>query len=225
MSVCSMSEDALCLLWKMLNEKEASCGRVEAFFFDLDGTLSDTMSVHYEAYRRTLARYGGCLQCDDFFHIVGPPARITIPLFMEASNLGVPSVRIIEKIHSEKKAEFEKILAKESVTGLPALEVLRACADKKAIAVVTSGNRRGAEAILQALGIRMLVDVLVSSDDVKNGKPNGEPYAKAVAKLGVESDFSLAFEDNESGIRSALEAGLSVIDVKRLMLIEPDAAK
>lgn len=195
-------------------------GEVRGLLFDLDGTLADTMAVHCKAYRNVLARRGGILTEQDFYALVGPPAAVTIPQFIRAAGLPDPDAAAVKTVHAEKKAEFEHLIAHDPLEALPAAQLLQREAGHRSIAVVTSANRQGAETVLRSLGLFDLVEVLVAAEDVSHGKPDPEPYAKALDLLGLDKQQALAFEDHDMGIDSARAAGLSVIDVRTLKVVQ-----
>lgn len=195
-------------------------GQVRGLLFDLDGTLADTMAVHCKAYRNVLSRRGGQLDEEDFYALVGPPAAVTIPLFIRASGLPDPDADTVKAVHAEKKAEFEFLIAHDPLEALPAARLLKTEAGLRGIAVVTSANRQGAESVLRSLGLFDLIDVIVTAEDVSRGKPDPEPYAKALDLLGLDKQQALAFEDHDMGIDSARSAGLCVIDVRTLKVVQ-----
>ena len=127
----------------------------------------------------------------------------------------------VVELHAQKKQAFAKILAAQTLELLPAAELLRSMSGEAAIAVVTSGNRHGAQAILAAADLAHLVTVLVTGDDVEKGKPSPDPYTLALARLDCRPDQSLAFEDHSDGILSASRAGLTVINVLTGDLVAP----
>lgn len=104
---------------------------------------------------------------------------------------------------------------------LPVASILVNNKDNMGIAIVTSGNRIGAQAILRATGLDTSVDVLVSGNDVKDGKPAPEPYLLGLKKLGTIARRAIAFEDHDDGILSATLAGLLTIDVRSSVLVAP----
>ena len=195
-------------------------GNVSGLLFDLDGTLADTMAVHCTAYRNVLARLGGNLTESAFYASVGPPAAETIPLFVRSAGLPDPDEPIVKTIHAHKKAEFDRLIAEEPLAALPAAHLLKKEAGQCPIAVVTSANRQGAQAVLEALDLHLLIDVLIAADDVARGKPDPEPYRKALDVLGVDKRQALAFEDHDMGIASARSAGLRVMDVRTLKVVQ-----
>src|SRR5690606_35391667 len=77
-----------------------------------------------------------------------------------------------------------------------------------AVAVVTNAPLENAEHVLGVLGIRERFEVVVGAESVKAHKPDPEPYALALAKLGLAAHQAAAFEDSPSGVRSAVAAGL-----------------
>ena len=194
---------------------------LKALVFDLDGTLVDPMELHFRAYQQVLSDLGGLLSRSDFEKIVGPPAEITIPSFVRAAGLDPARLPPMVEIHARKKRAFATIIAGQPPQTLPAADLLREMCGTFAIAVVTSGNRNGAEAILGAIGLAGVVTALVTGDDVKQGKPAPYPYALGLSSLACRADEAIAFEDHDDGILSATRAGLMVIDVRTSELVTP----
>jgi HAD superfamily hydrolase (TIGR01509 family) len=191
----------------------AAAGAADAWCCDLDGTLADTMPLHFDAYAAVIAAQGGALTREAYDAIVGPPARVTIPLFLAASGLD-PIAHPTDIIHAAKKAALAERLAGASLPRLPVAEMV--AGTDLPVAVVTSGNRSGAQAILAALGIADRITLLVASEDYVEGKPDPEPYLTAAVKLGLAPARCLAFEDLDDGLTSARRAGMRVIDVRGL---------
>ncbi len=185
-----------------------------ALLFDLDGTLVETMSLHYDTYRDVIAEDGGWLERADFDRLSGPPARVTIPRFVQAAGLPCPGPEEIAHIHSRKKKLLAQRLKSERLPLLPAGLLARRHAGNFRYGLVTSGNADGAAALLKAGGLDSLFRVQISGDDVSAGKPAPMPYQQALAALGVCAGQALAFEDHDDGIASALGAGVDVIDVR-----------
>lgn len=191
-------------------------GRFAAILADLDGTLVDTMPLQHLAYRRTFARYGGDLTRADYDAIVGGPARETIPKFIAAAGLDPAKLPPVPELHAEKKQALNAILAEGALEALPAAAILRHAFGRRKTAVVTSGNREGATAILKALGLFEGLDALVSGDDVVNGKPDPEPFLQAAQLVGAPPAECLVLEDHPAGIAAAEAAKMAVLDVRRL---------
>jgi len=92
--------------------------------------------------------------------------------------------------------------------------------------VVTSGTRHLATERLRLVGVP-IPRVLITADEVANGKPHPEPYLKGAEQLGVKPQHCLVIEDAPAGIRSAHAGGMKVIGFastyRREQLEEADA--
>jgi mannitol-1-/sugar-/sorbitol-6-phosphatase len=170
-----------------------------AVLFDLDGVLVDsTRSV--ERQWRIWARERGIDE-----EKVAAVAH------------GVRALEVIRKIAPQLDAEAEvrKLESREaadhdSVAVMPgAAELVRAIPDGR-WCVVTSGTRHLAKARLELAGIPV-PNVMVTADDVVDGKPHPEPYLKGAKLLGVNPTECLVIEDAPAGIQSAHAGGMKVI--------------
>ncbi|AHB47824.1 HAD family hydrolase [Hyphomicrobium nitrativorans NL23] len=187
----------------------------DALLFDLDGTLVNTMPLHGRAYSMAFETLGYHLREEDFLAHVGPPARIAIAAFASAAGMGQVDEAMIRTIHREKKRFFSRILAEQKPEALTASKLLGDQGRGKRMAVVSSGNREGVDAILRRMEWTELFDVVVSGDDTEQGKPAPDPYLQAATALHVPAARCLVFEDTEAGVHSATAAGMNVIDVTR----------
>lgn len=187
-----------------------------ALLFDLDGTLIDTMPLHYRAYAEVFARRGLAFQEADYQAAVGGPAAEAIPKFLAALGIEDAGAADVLAIHHEKKDAFDRLLAQSSPARLPAAELLDRARGIKKIALVSSGNRRGVTAILARVGWENVFDIVISGDDVSRGKPDPEGYRMAAEALNVRPDECLVIEDTDAGLTSGRAAGMAVLDVALL---------
>lgn len=183
---------------------------LEAVLFDLDGTLIDSMSLHYRAYRDVLADEGAAdLSRARFDASVGGRYTEAIPLMVD----GPHEESFIERVHDHKVARLRELLDSVEIPVLPTARLL-GLYGLVSLGLVTSGARASVDPVLARLGWGQTFDVVVTSDDVMAGKPAPDPYALAVASLGVEAHRCLVFEDTDAGVCSAQHAGLDVVDVR-----------
>jgi mannitol-1-/sugar-/sorbitol-6-phosphatase len=171
-----------------------------AILFDLDGVLVDSTLAVAQQYT-IWARENGL-----------DPAEV-----MKAAH-GVRTVEVIRRVapHLDPVAETKKIEDREAVASniiaMPgAIELLNSI-PKGRWCVVTSGTRFLATTRMRKFGIP-IPDVLVTADDVKNGKPDPEPYRRGAELLKVDPRNCVVVEDAPAGVRSAHAAGMKVISL------------
>lgn len=184
---------------------------IKAAIFDFDGTLVDTMPLHYEAYRRVFAELGVELSRADFFGNVGGKASETIPRFLKGRQVSVGP----GEIHRRKKNVVAELLRSEPIPVLEVARLLAVLRPHLKLAVASSGSRAGIEVVMGRLGWSALFDAVVSGEDVSSGKPAPECFLKAAALLGVEPAACMVFEDTDDGVAAARAARMQVFDVRR----------
>ena len=178
--------------------------------FDLDGTLIDTMPLHYEAYRRTFHEMDLSLTPEVFYANVGGTALETIPRFLG----GRSAPWSVAEIHERKKRQIGSLLDVVELVTLPAASLLPLLRGRVPMAVATSGARPGVEKMLGRLGWLEMFQAVVTAEDVRKGKPAPEVYLEAARRIGVPATECLAFEDTDDGVASARAAGAQVVDVR-----------
>ncbi len=181
-----------------------------ALIFDFDGTLVDTMPLHYEAYRRTFAEAGVALAPGEFYRHIGGKASETIPRFLA----GRPCARSVAELHARKQVIALELLASEPIAVLATATLLEVWHGAAPIALASSGSRSGIEQVLDRLGWRAKFDVIVTGGDVARGKPAPDLFLLAAERLGVAPRGCLVFEDTDDGVAAARAAEMAVFDVR-----------
>jgi len=180
-------------------KKSMTIFRCSAILFDLDGVLIDsTRSV--DRQWRAWAREQGI----DEEKII-------------AIAHGVRAIEVIRAVapHLDAEAELHKLESREAddrvdVAVMPgAIDLVNTIPDGR-WGVVTSGTRDLATARLRLGGLRV-PKVLVTAEDVANGKPHPEPYLRGAKLLSVKPQECLVIEDAPAGIRSAHAGGMKVV--------------
>lgn len=175
----------------------------KALIFDLDGTLADTMPVHFLAYKTILADYGIEFTPEIFATLAGVPAVQTI----EQLNERFGTTMNAEEVGHFKEAEYEKIMHKMKPIE-PVIELAKKYHGKMPMAVGTGGYHRLAWKTMNILGLDKYFDVLVSSNDVTHPKPHPETFLKCAELLGVDPADCEVFEDADLGIQAAKAGGM-----------------
>ena len=175
----------------------------KALIFDLDGTLADTMPVHFWAYKNILVDYGIDFTPELFATLAGVPAVGTIEKLNEQFGTKMNA----EEVGHFKEAEYEKIMHKMKPI-IPVVDLMKKYHGKMPMAVGTGGYHRLAWKTMEILGLDKYFDILVSSNDVTHPKPHPETFLKCAELLGVEPAFCEVFEDADLGIQAAKSAGM-----------------
>jgi HAD superfamily hydrolase (TIGR01509 family) len=183
----------------------------KALAFDFDGTLVDTLSLHYEAYRVVFESMELTLSKEQFFSNIGGKATEAIPLFIG----GRYAPLSVAEIHARKKQQIKSLFEEAPLRVFPAARLLGMFAERVPMALVSSGSKPGILQLLERLGWSHTFDVIVSGEDTPSSKPDPAPYLLAAQLLKIEPQEILAFEDTVAGIESAKKAGMAVFDVSQ----------
>lgn len=183
----------------------------EAAIFDFDGTLVDTMPIHYEAYRRTFEEHGLVLDEATFFQNIGGTALETIPKFLA----GRTARASIAELHARKKSIVGDLLTSAEIPLLETAKLLTFLAEHVKRALASSGSRAGIEIVLARLEWGAVFEAVVTGEDVQHGKPAPDLFLLAAARIGVVPARCMVFEDTDDGVAAAHAAGMQVFDVRR----------
>jgi len=184
-------------------------GDFRAYLFDMDGTIADSMPLHYLAWKQALAEYG----CPDFpeplfYSWGGMPVREIIATLNQRHALSMP----VDEVAHRKEGLYYELLPK--LTAVPeVLEQIESGYGRIPLAVVSGSTRESVNASLRALHLEDKFAVLVCAGDYKNAKPDPEPFLLAAEKLTVPPAACLVFEDTEMGIEAATRAGMASVRI------------
>jgi len=183
--------------------------KAKALIFDLDGTLVDSMPLHYEAWKEVCATKGLNFTEEEFYALAG-----------------VPSDRIFEIINERHGTDFDPktdSLKKEEVylSKIDQLRVVQPVLDlaieyygKLPMSIGTGSPGQHSWEAVKSLGLDRYFEILVSKNDVKEGKPNPETFLLCAQAMNIEPQFCQVFEDGDPGLEAAKTAGMIATDIR-----------
>jgi HAD superfamily hydrolase (TIGR01509 family) len=186
-------------------------GEFEAYIFDCDGTLADTMPTHYKAWITALGAHGADFPEAMFYELGGVPTARIVEILNERHGLHMP----VEETVACKEALFLE-MSSEVAAIEPVVALARRFHGEKRLAVASGGHRRIVMNTLRALGISDLFQAIVCSEDYQRGKPSPDPFLEAALRLDVAPESCLVFEDTATGIAAATAAGMKSVLVPHI---------
>jgi HAD superfamily hydrolase (TIGR01509 family) len=190
---------------------EIPAGDFHAYLFDCDGTIADSMPLHYNAWKQALAEWN-CIYPEDLFYAWGgKPVRKIIADLNAMHGLAMP----VDILSARKEALYLVQLPQLKAIP-PVLEQVLAQYGKLPLAVVSGSRRDSVVGSLTALGILDKFDTLVCAEDYVHGKPAPDAFLLGAKRLNVEPSKCLVFEDTDLGIQAATAAGMLSVRVPQI---------
>jgi beta-phosphoglucomutase family hydrolase len=185
-------------------------GIFAGYIFDLDGTLIDSMPIHYRAWDETMRRAGLPHKLDEdlFYTLGGVSTRRVGELIAAHYGLQVDA----DKLFHDKEALYNSLQINAKVIA-PTAEFARRAAATHPLAVASGGPRAIVRRSLELNGLASLFRVVVTADDVKHGKPAPDMFLLAAKLMNVPAKDCLVFEDAEPGFKAAAAAGMKLVKV------------
>jgi HAD superfamily hydrolase (TIGR01509 family) len=185
-------------------------GTFGAYLFDCDGTIADSMPVHFRAWTQATREHGGDFPEELFFAWAGMPIDVTVAKLNETLGYAMPVAATVRR-----KEELYYTLIPEIRPIASVVAHVTAQWGRLPMAVVSGSPRASVERTLGSLGLLEKFAVVIGAEDYTRGKPAPEPFLLAAARLGVEPARCLVFEDADAGIQSAEAAGMTWVRVPR----------
>jgi HAD superfamily hydrolase (TIGR01509 family) len=183
-------------------------GAFEAYLFDCDGTIADSMPLHYVAWKQALGEWNCEFEEERFYAWGGMPTTKIIARLNEEYGLRMP----VQSVARRKEELYFELLPQLKVVP-EVLEHIEAQRGRIAFAVVSGSARDSVTASLEKLRLLDRFDTMVCAGDYEKSKPDPEAFLLAASKLGVTPTKCLVFEDTEMGIQAAAAAGMASVKV------------
>lgn len=179
--------------------------------FDCDGTLVDTLPVHFQVWQAILGKFGAPLAEDWFYERTG----LTAAEFVQAFNQTFGYTIDQQAIEADRQQQFARLV--HQVQAIPAVAAIaQANYGKVPMAVASNGQKTVVESTVQATGLRPLFNTIVTLNDVEVGKPEPDLFLLAAERMGVAPQSCIVYEDSDLGLEAARRAGMRSIDVRVL---------
>ncbi|MDK2831402.1 MAG: beta-phosphoglucomutase [Methanolobus sp.] len=182
---------------------------IKGIIFDSDGVLVNSMPFHAKAWVEVFAEYGIEVTEEDIYEIEGSNHVGVINIFFGTAGR-IPEPEIYAEILEKKRAHFLENNRAEVFEGM--YDCLSSLKNKFKLAVASGADRTIVTSLMDKF-YPGIFDTIISGEDVENGKPDPEPYEKAIVKLGLSKDECLVVENAPLGVESAKNAGVFCVGV------------
>jgi beta-phosphoglucomutase family hydrolase len=183
---------------------------IKGLIFDSDGTLVDTMPLHYLAWQEIMQARGAHFPEPLFYELAGVPSHKIAQILNEKFGYQLPP----QETAAEKEALFLSSFLPQAKPIEPVLAIARKYKGRLPMAVATGGIRPVVQAAIKAIGMTDFFDAVVSSEDVRHGKPAPDTFLEAARRLKVEPAACMVFEDSDLGLEAAKRAGMVGVDIR-----------
>lgn len=181
----------------------------EALIFDCDGTLTDSMPVHYVAWHRTMQNYGIQFPEDRFYSLGGMPTDKIIRMLADEQQVEVDSHKaaiakenaFLELLHLLAPIQHVVAVAKHFHRRVPMI-------------VASGGFREIIKKQITQIGCDGLFDDIVAAEDTERHKPEPDVFLEAARRAGADPTRCLVYEDSDFGLQAARSASMDFIDVR-----------
>lgn len=183
----------------------------QAVIFDLDGVLTDTAELHYQSWQGLMDETGilfdrranealrGLSRAESLETILGERSREF-------------TAQQKEKLARRKNQDYLSRVARMTPADLmPGAGELLHELRGRGVPVAVASSSKNAGAVVDRLGIRPLLDVLIDGNDIQRSKPDPQVFLKVAERLGLPPSQCVVVEDAASGVEAALAAGMRVV--------------
>ena len=184
---------------------------IKGLVFDCDGTIADTMPLHYQAWVQALREHRAEFPEAMFYEMAGIPTVRIIELLNERHGYRIP----VQEAADHKESLYVRLI--DHVEPIePVVRLVKAYAGRLPMAVATGATRAICSKTLTSLHLLEHFQAIVTADDVAQGKPAPDIFLEAAKRLGVAPGACYAFEDADLGLQAARAAGMVAIDIRPL---------
>jgi len=187
--------------------------KIKGLVFDCDGTLADTMPLHWRAWQLITQRHNLKFPIDRFYSLGGVPSRDILKMLADEQGRTLDYIAVA---HEKEEAYLPLMMAEVEPIHV-VVEIARENFGKIPMAVASGGTQSIINQVLEHLKIRHLFGAVVTSEMVGNQKPAPDIFLEAARRIGVDPRFCRGYEDTDLGMQAIRSAGMDAVDVRTLL--------
>ena len=184
---------------------------IKGIIFDCDGTLADTMPLHWRAWQVITQKHKLHFPEDRFYSLGGVPSRDILKMLAEEQGVSIDHIAVA---HEKENAYLPLMAEVKPIHAV--VDIAHANHGKIPMAVASGGTSVSINQVLEHLKIRHLFDAVVTSEMVKNQKPAPDIFLEAARLIGIEPQFCRGYEDTDLGMQAIRAAGMEAVDVRTM---------
>lgn len=184
---------------------------IQGLVFDCDGTLADTMPLHWRAWQMVTLKHKLHFPQDRFYALGGVPSRDILRMLAREQGRTIDHIAIS---HEKEEAYLKTLSGVEPIHAV--VKIAQANFGRIPMAVASGGTEKVITMVLEHLKIRQLFAAVVTSEMVQNQKPAPDIFLEAARRIGVDPKCCRAYEDTDLGMQAIRSAGMEAVDVRHL---------
>ncbi|HEY4416862.1 MAG TPA: HAD-IA family hydrolase [Verrucomicrobiae bacterium] len=186
--------------------------QIKGLVFDCDGTLADTMPLHWRAWQIITQKHDLHFPMDRFYSLGGVPSRDILKMLAKEQGKSIDHIAVA---HEKENAYLPLMAQVEPIHVV--VDIARANYGKIPMAVASGGTQPIIIGVLEHLKIRHMFDAVVTSEMVQNQKPAPDIFLEAARRIGVDPKLCRGYEDTDLGMQAIRSAGMDAVDVRTLI--------
>lgn len=181
--------------------------KIKGLIFDMDGTIIDSIPQDFKAWNKALENYDTELDYEVYMKDLGAKGEKIVRKHVDISE------EEATEFTQQKDKIFAESIQQNGLDSMPHIRPILVQARKQGmkIALATGSKDDKLDLVFEHVDLRDFFDVIITADDVEQGKPNGEVFLKAAKKLGLEPDEVIVWEDATLGVQAAKDAKMKCV--------------
>ncbi len=184
---------------------------VTTVIFDMNGVITDDEGLHERATQKTFEKVGLIVTPEIYRNYC--LGRTDASAFVDLAHDFHLKNHEVTSLITHKSILYQDLIADNLQVYPGVVTLIEKLYQKYTLALTTSSTFEEVQTVVNQMEIENRFKIIVSSNDVKHGKPYPEPYLLTAEKLGVSCENCAVIEDSENGVRSAVAAGMKCIAI------------